>query len=366
MAEGINSDQGPTDTAAPVSSPAARRGGFGPAFFGGLVAATLGFATAKMEVLDPYLPVSPSVAKTESALDALRAADQRQTADLSALRDMVKSIRIPDTTGLQSQLDDLRANADATREAVSGLTRRIDRLTARIAVLEGLNDRLTALEKRPIEQGVSDQAIAAYERELASLQASIAQQRAEVESVLDEARASEKQARALQDQAASQARTAAIRTDLGRLRSAMESGDPYGDLLTPLRDAGVTLPDPITAPAATGIATQAALNDAFPDAARAALAVARSDDDAGGGLGAYLKRQLGARSVTPRDGGDADAVLSRAEAALRSGDVQTALDEIDTLPDAARAEMAEWAQTARTRQAAMAALDSLASRLNSN
>jgi hypothetical protein len=377
VAEVVNSDREPGNgpatksgdgaagAPAPVSAPR-RRGGFGPAFVGGLVAATLGFATAKMEVLDQYLPVSPSVARTNQVLAQLRASDRQQSADLSTLRDTVSGIRIPDTTALQSQLDDLRADAGAAREAVKGLAQRIDRLTGRIAVLEGLDARLTALEKRPIEQGVSDQAIAAYERELAALQASMAAQRSEVEKALTEARTTKQQALALQGQAAQDARAARLRADLGRLRSAMDSGEGYADLLAPLRDGGLDLPGAITATADSGVATLAALNDSFPEAARDALSVARAGAGDGGGIGAYLKRQLGARSVTPRDGDDADAVLSRAEAALRSGDVQTALDEIATLPETARAKMAEWAQTARTRQAAMAALDSLASRLNSN
>ncbi|MGB3556503.1 MAG: hypothetical protein WBA25_17880, partial [Jannaschia sp.] len=60
--------------------------------------------------------------------------------------------------------------------------------------------------------------------------------------------------------------------------------------------------------------------------------------------------------LEPRDGDDADAVLSRAEAAIRAGDVATALTEVEALPDDARAELSDWIARAETRRAAQAAL----------
>lgn len=78
-----------------------------------------------------------------------------------------------------------------------------------------------------------------------------------------------------------------------------------------------------------------------------------------------MTRQLGARSVTPREGDDPDAVLSRAEAAVVDGQLDAALAEIAALPETARAEMAGWEAAAAKRLSAMRAAETLAQSLNS-
>jgi hypothetical protein len=112
----------------------------------------------------------------------------------------------------------------------------------------------------------------------------------------------------------------------------------------------------------------ASLSADFPDAARSALAATRAQDATSGGvdLGAFLTRQLGVRSVTPRDGDDPDAVLSRAEAALKSGDLTGALAELEALPDVAKSEMSGWLDQAQTRQTALDAANTLAESLTAN
>ena len=79
-----------------------------------------------------------------------------------------------------------------------------------------------------------------------------------------------------------------------------------------------------------------------------------------------MQSQLGARSVTPQEGDGADAVLSRAEAALRTGNLTDVLAELDTLPDPAKPAIAAWLETAKTRQAALSAGNALSAQLNSN
>jgi hypothetical protein len=89
--------------------------------------------------------------------------------------------------------------------------------------------------------------------------------------------------------------------------------------------------------------------------------------DAGtGGVGGFLKRQLGARSVAPRDGSDPDAVLSRAEAAVRDGRVGAALTELETLPPEVQSAMEDWLAQARTRADAEQAVQDLSERLTAN
>ena len=79
---------------------------------------------------------------------------------------------------------------------------------------------------------------------------------------------------------------------------------------------------------------------------------------------AFLQTQLGTRSLEPREGDSADAVLSRAEAALKAGDLDTVLAEIDTLPEASKPAFAEWRALTETRAAALAAGKALADELN--
>jgi hypothetical protein len=110
------------------------------------------------------------------------------------------------------------------------------------------------------------------------------------------------------------------------------------------------------------------LQSEFPDQARIALATARASnvEDGQQGLGGFLKRSLGVRSVAPREGDDPDAVLSRAEAEIRSGDLAATLNELDTLPEEAQAAIADWRAAADARLAARSAADALAQRLTAD
>ena len=76
-------------------------------------------------------------------------------------------------------------------------------------------------------------------------------------------------------------------------------------------------------------------------------------------VSAFLRNQTGARSLTPREGNDPDAVLSRAEAALGAGDLATVLKELAALPPEGQTAMAAWQARCVTRQAAISAVQSL-------
>jgi hypothetical protein len=98
------------------------------------------------------------------------------------------------------------------------------------------------------------------------------------------------------------------------------------------------------------------------------LSAARSAGTGEGqqGIGGFLTRSLGVRSVAPREGNDPDAVLSRAEAAVNAGDLSAALNELDTLPEEAQAVMADWRAAADARVSARTAADALAQRLTAD
>jgi hypothetical protein len=104
------------------------------------------------------------------------------------------------------------------------------------------------------------------------------------------------------------------------------------------------------------------LRRAYPEAARAALVAAPADGDAGRVEG-FFRRQLGVRSLEAQEGEGTDAVLSRAEAALDAGDLETALAELEALSPEARAPFEDWIAGAEARVIIQGAASDLATQL---
>lgn len=319
------------------SQPAAqpkRRPIFLPLVLGGALAAGAGFLLSEYDVLE---------LRGTSDVTEMRAMLDQQAQQIAALQEAGEApAAAPDT-----------AATDALAEEIAALQ----------GSLSTIQDRLTALEDRPVAAGEPAEIdLSPYEDRLAELQANVEAQRGEIEALLDNARS-------VEEATADAARDATLQTLLTRLTSAVTNGEPYADVLAEMRALEVAdLPEPLVAPADTGVVTLNSLQTRFPDAARSALAAARAQDvDPGSeGIGGFLRRQLGARSVAPREGTDPDAILSRAEAAVREARLADALSELEALPDAARADMQEWLNDAQTRQAAVAASRELAQRLTAN
>ena len=219
------------------------------------------------------------------------------------------------------------------------------------AQLAEINERLVTLEERPVlsvPEGVDADAVAAYT--------------AELEALL-------KNAKSVEEATADAAKTASAQTAIAKIVSAIDAGQPYPDAMATLNDLDLDEIDPaLGASSDSGVPALSVLQSEFPAQARAALAAARSSgtDDGQQGLGGFLKRSLGARSVAPKEGDDPDAVLSRAEAAIKNGDLATTLTELDTLPEEAQAVIADWRAAADARLAARNAADALAQRLTAD
>lgn len=349
------------ETVEPEATPervAKKRSVFVPAVLGGIVAAGLGFAVAKSDLLESYFPNS----KADQAITELRQTLADQSKQIAALKEQVSGLKIPVLSGVETQMTDLSSQISPLSTSIKGLE---SQLTTLNTSLTTLSDRITTVEKRPISEGVSQSAIDAYENELKRLQASMVTQRTKVESMIEAAKAVESDANKTRADAADVLQVAANKALLAKLREELQSGSPYANVLSELTTNGVKIPGGLSASAATGVTTLAALQGSYPEAARAALAVARdATKTTDTGIAAFFRRQLGARSVSPRDGDSADAILSRAEAALTNGQVSDALDELANLPDDVNAAMADWIEPAKTRQAAIAASDALGRELN--
>ena len=183
-------------------------------------------------------------------------------------------------------------------------------------------------------------------------------QQAEIDALLADAR--------LVEQTSQEAASKTLaRAAASRIITAVESGAPFATALADLEATGATdIPKALKSAARDGVATLAALQGEIPSAARAALA--ESPQDAEAGFIGFLKRQLGARSIAPREGDDADAVLSRIEGAVRQGRLMDALAEAETLPTEAKSAMSDWLEKTTTRVAVTTASEALTQFLAAN
>lgn len=316
---------------APVEAAAPKRG-FVPVFLGGVAAAALGAGVAL------FLFPNGIGGQDDTVQQQILADLAAQTEAVAALEAKLANLSLP---------PDLTAEVAALNAPMAAQAQQLATHETRIEMLSAL---IGDLEKRPIADNLAPEAIAAYERELKALQTAMAQQRAEVEEKLAESAA-------LRATAEVDAQTAAARDALSLLTQAVDGGLPLGSALAALEGAGVTVPEALNSLQA-GVPTLAALQISFPDAARAALA---ADNSANGGSGVtnFLRHQLGVRSLTPQEGDSADAILSRAEAALTAADLSTAMAELSSLPEAAAGAIAPWLGDAAKRADALTALDAL-------
>lgn len=316
-----------------------------PMIIGGVVAAALGFGAAQFA--QPLFG---------SSNDAVLGELQRQTTTHS---DQIDTNR--------SGVERIQAAAESTAASLAAQSTSQSALDGRIATLEtslsglnelvsGFNARIADLEKRPMTAALSSEAISAYENEIAELKKSVTEQLEAAQSLKDTSDVS--------------ARDALARATLTRVISLIESGTQYRAALDDMVSAtGLVAPVVLTEHADIGVPTVAALQNKFPQFARDALARARSADpdaDAGSKFGNFLRNQLGARSVAPKDGDDPDAILSRVEAALRDGDLAGVLAEAETLPEVSQDAMAPWVGQVATRRDALAEIDVLSNSLNTN
>ena len=332
--------------------PGVKRGGFATALLGGVLAASFGFVAGQGQWLNSVLPAALQSAAPVD-LTELEQGQAEIVAVLAALKPQIDANKTPDLSLVEAFI------ATEIQKLSSQMRPVLDRIAKMEPQLEAFENRVLALEKRPITDAASPAAVAAYETELANLQRSLVAQREDVQKMVAKAQA-------LDATSAEAVRIASAQTMLAQLRSGLDAGTAYRSVLNDLEGLGVAIPVELVEPADLGVATLTSLSSDFVPAARAALAAAREDNSGSGGLLAYVQRHLGARSVTPRDGDDPDAILSRAEAAIAVGKLEDALAEIQALPAPARTVLMDWETAAKTRQAAVAAADALAHSLNAN
>ncbi|MGO4914643.1 COG4223 family protein [Pseudogemmobacter sp. W21_MBD1_M6] len=339
---------------------------FVPMLLGGVAAAAIGFAVARYVIPEGWPVAGAGVSRTAQDLAAQTTKVQTLEAQVVTLTDQVGLLP---TAATIADLQTFRAETETRLSAVE---------TSIEGTLQDLSDfetRLGKAEMRPLGagDGASGAAIGAYQKELDELRTALAVQRTEnaqmaanIGAVADKAQA---QIEAAQQQAASKSRAATSRAALSRVQASIESGAGYSAALADLADSGVEIPATLAQNAEAGVPSVAELQRRFPELARQALDASIKATVGAGAmdkLGAFLRTQVGGRSLSPREGDDPDAVLSRAEAALGNGSVADALTELESLPEAGREVMAPWVASATLRVETLAAADALTQSLNQN
>ena len=329
---------------APLPAPAVvqekvieRKGGFFPLILGGVLAAGIGVVSAEY-IFPNGLPFGPAATERIDFNSALKL----QAGRIDDLQNQLESQPTIDTGALDAAVaavGDLQAQIGAVVENVSGIEARI-----------------AELEAQPASDGSG--VSVAMENELKELRAALDLQKGEIAQMINEAQNTKQSAEET-------ARQTMARAAVTRILVALDSGSPFDDALADVQaNSDVTIPEALAQTATTGVPTLSSLSETYPDAARAALAAVRREDT-GGGVANFLAKQLGARSVAPREGDDPDAVLSRVEAALGEGRIADALAQAEVLPDAAKAPLADWIAQANLRLTAAREAEALANSLNS-
>lgn len=386
---------------APPPPPAQGGGSFLGTILGGMIAAAIGFGLATYGAPRGWL----SFAGVDAAQDGAAASASFASIDdvtsqsgridgleqaVGTLTESVDSLAtgasepgeapVVDLSPLETRIDSLASEIETLREMppqvleteagqidLSPIQTAIAELGTRLTGvdenLSGLEESLTGMEERlaTLEEAAnSTEGSDAMAEQLAAFRTEMDEVAADARSKIDEAeaRAAEIEAAA----AAAEAR-AAQAVALAEVKVALDNGAGFAGALQML-DA---VPEALASKAEDGVATLAELQRAFPPAARAALAVSQSvPEDAPGGsrLVAFLKKQTNARSLAPKEGDDADAVLSRAEAALGSGDLAATMTELSALSEEAQGAMSDWLALAEERIAAVDAVSVLSDELN--
>ena len=313
-----------------------------PLLVAGFICAGLGFGAAILsQPSNPIWPVHPDVAQfRDEATGQITGIDKR----LNALER-----RVTDA--------DQRAVGDVFQSDLDALTAGYDQQFLGIASqLENFDKRLAALEKSTIESAIPDELVTQYQDEVKRLKETLEAQRKSLQKFMSETAQTA-------NEVTQRAKDTVARGILAQIRAAIEAGGPFDTAIKEFDEqVGQALPNQLRSFAEQGVQTYQELRDSFAEAARSALNAARDElDESEGvtGIGNYLRKKFQARSVTPKTGDDADAVLSRAEQALRENDLNGALNELDALPDAARHQMQPWIDQARARQDALEKLDIL-------
>jgi hypothetical protein len=292
---------------------------------------------------------------------------------------------------LASQVDTLSNQLDALRQQVSEagpqdgsgipaeVADRLDRLEAGLAeagtgnggdsgdpaALAALEERLAGLEGRIAGLGDgntagADPELAAQMNELRAAQGGLQAAIAELQSSADMLTGKITELEEGQQELSTQLDAPSRQIDLARaiaaagLKSAIDRGGSFMSELEAF--ASVAPEDPAVAElrdlAARGVPSRAALVAGFSDAASKAIAAADPADPEAGLVDRLMSSAMSVvkvRKVGDVEGDSVEAIVARAETRLLNGDLDAAVAEWSTLPEASRAATADYSDALAAR-----------------
>ncbi len=276
------------------------------------------------------------VSSAEEAIAALKQAETAAPSEPDGRLDAVSARLDAAESDISSLRDALNESKQADPRAVSELAGKVEMLAGDVTQVEQ-STQAAASRIDAAEAGLADvtQKVAAF----------------------SEARA----------RADSQGRALARSVAANAIRTAYDRGASFAGLLASARtlsdaDAAIATLEPL---ATLGVATNARLLADFQSIASQTISASQTKED---GVVAQLfsnaRSLVQVRPVGAQAGGTPEAIVSRIEADLKSGDMAQALAEWRSLPEASRAASADFGQALETRVTADKAmaelLDSLA------
>ena len=257
-------------------------------------------------------------------------------------------------------------------------------IEARISALEtqvqGVNAELKAVGERLslqiTENGatLSEEAaskLSGYQAVLEGLKAQVADLAAKngalSQKIEEAATASARRVEEAQEEASTKVADTATKKNLTDIAAALDSGAPFKASLDSLvQIAGIEAPAGLIAVAENGTASWTTLRNGFSDVAHNALRSdiqAKAQDGSISKFGAFLKTQVGTRSLERKEGPETDATLSRVEDDLVNRRLSAALREANSLSDAAKSAMSDWIAKLGALSAAQSDLKALSTSL---
>ncbi len=310
-------------------------------------------------ILDPGF--AGRLAAVEQAEDSLARRLAALEAHMTQTADRAAPVETPDLAPLAARIEQIEQDLGTLRRAAASgpaPTPSPEALTARLAALEQAVAARPAAAPMPAGPAVDPEAVAALQASMAALRRD---EQARIQTLADE--------------------TARLRTvgrgvslvyALGRLRSALDRGGPYGPSLAVVDDhfKAIGLADDpaiaralatLAGHAESGLRAQAQLSAAFAPVALAVVKAAAIPPEAGtmDRLLAEAGNLVTIRPVGNVAGDDAAARVARAEAALGANNLGMAVHELEGLDGAALAAAGPWMAEAKARLGALTAADML-------
>ena len=287
--------------------------------------------------------VGASTTALQSEITALR--DQLTASDSGEIEARLAQMETR-VEGLSAELGTINdAVSKATLEGGSISEAALATLSANGGKIDGLRAELEAIAARngALSQRIDDVEAAATRR--------VAEAEAELAASAEEAKSLAAQ-KAMQEQ-------------LTALANAATGGGPFEQELQAVAAIdGLAVPQNLTDAAAAGIKPVALLEAEFAPLAHEAIRVSiKSDASENGGtlskISAFFESQVATRSLEPTEGDSVDAILSRMQAGLGTGALDTVLSEAEGLAPPAKSVLASWLNDVAARHAVLGALQSL-------